>query len=283
MTPLKSGRNLDKLHKQLLRENTDNGKFDPPPAFLLDESVMQARTKDHGKVDRTSPLLGLDWDHTDAMSFVRRYRSIRSPEIQLAAEATTAWLNAQRVGSAAVPGSGEYEDWRNTPASRARILQLLETLKAAKGAASRQHVHPDLVQKYPVMAMPSLALTRDTFLPYATSPMPVIDHRTGQIGVRQQPASRRYPFGEVLAAHGLLTLLQGGSLELLRRCNLPDCQKWFFAPRNKSEYCPGEACGQRDRDRDPERKALRRAKRTDNEPVAKRLRKQAKVRARQPA
>ncbi len=281
MTPPKTTEKLDKLHKQLLSENTDNGRYDPPPAFLLDESAMQSRTKDHGKVDRASPLLGLDWDHTDAMSFVSRYRSIRSPEIQLAAEATTTWLNGQRVGSAAVPGSAEYEGWKNTPASRARILQLFEQLKAAKEAASRQVVSPELVRKYPVMSLPSLALTRRTFMPYATAPMPVIDHRTGQIGVRQQPASGRYPFGEVLAAHGLLTLLQGDSLDLLRQCALPDCQRWFFAPRDKSFHCPGEACGQRARDRDPERKALRRASRTKNEPLAKRVRNKAKARERQ--
>lgn len=245
---------LDKLHRKRLSETTENGKYDPPPAICLAPDVRKTHTAEQRDVDAHSPLLSLDWDNLEAMSVAPRHRSIRSPEARLAARMVTTWLNGERVGSEAVPGSLEYRAWGNTRTSRGRILALLAQVRIALNHAHDVRSNYGVDERVPLLPLDVF----DQMSPYATTPLPVLHIQSGRIGLRQHPVSRRYPHGEVLAAHGLMTLIQCDGITLLRQCSLRDCGRWFFAPRDLSWTCPGGVCGQRARDQMEENKQRRR-------------------------
>ncbi len=44
-------------------------------------------------------------------------------------------------------------------------------------------------------------------------------------------------FFALLRIHNLMEVVKGGSLDRLRRCTAPDCQRWFYAHTNKKVVC----------------------------------------------
>jgi hypothetical protein len=215
-----------------------------------------------------------------------RSRSVNSPEVSLAHESLTAWLNGEN--------SGEYIDaqYRNSPESTKRIFELFELVRsvttafehqaprlypyaygktrepheAREEASQRRREMGTSVQFGAISAaladyatVPYLAFQPSTKL-WGIGQWPVAPPGYHHNGVMQMLQPTLRPYGEVMAAHGIL--------ELVRRCALCRiafcvCKRWYFKKRKDSVAC-SDTCRKLIHDRKPEVIERRRNKRKDN-------------------
>lgn len=226
----------------------------PPAAFLRETTNTQgSEAGDKSHLHQLSP------DHPTAATFPRKARSVRTPEIRFAARAVTQWLNGERHGAYAVEGSWEYHTWRNTPHSRKRIIALREVIsEQLKNLQELVADFPDVLKADPSSIALTIPLPRVHTLmeAYPTAPALQYDLASGCLGIRQWPTGSRYPTGEVLAAHGLISLAQAEALDLLRICK---CDRWYFAGRTDSPGCSPK-CRQKLYDQTDEAKEKRRVR-----------------------
>ncbi len=174
-----------------------------------------------------------------------RGRTIGTPEVKVAQQWITSWLNAERDfdhGTLAASGC--------TSESRGRVLSLLSyvsnvtriRITAEDPRQSEQWITFDGItaqmEKYPVF--PSLA-----YLPGSK--------RWGVI--RALPKSSQYPAGEALAAHGIIELARNSLLDRVKACA---CGRWFFA-NNPLRVACSVRCRQLNWEKSPE--VLKRRKR----------------------
>lgn len=191
-----------------------------------------------------------------------------------ASEAVIAWLNGYvtikqwaRQGSArenrkdliarfykgSVDGIVPVED--HSPASQERIVHLLKVVRGtvasfrANVAVVARSSGPDEFH----FMMPVTRLMRQ----YATYPTFFLHPKSGVLGVAHQAVATNgrpwdlelvvatldqlaseIPYGEVLAAHGIIELARLGKLDRVRLCRV--CPRWFFQGRSDAVTCsPG--------------------------------------------
>jgi hypothetical protein len=221
-----------------------------------------------------------------------RTRSLNTPELRVAHEALTRWLN------------GEDKDhrnphFRNSPESAERVLNLLATTKQLtrkitedanrfNSLTDGRHSRDSSGTRRSWSVISTL---QGLFNDYATVPFLAFQSPTKLWGVGHWPANLPgaagsdmteeelaafsngsyplaqktqsfRPYGEVMAAHGILELVRNNALERIRQCN---CKLWFFAVRKRT-VAHAPTCRKRLYDQTPEAIAKRKKRAKDNEP-----------------
>jgi hypothetical protein len=235
--------------------------------------VTNAYNFQSDKLPELLPITAMSSDHRATIFRRSRSRSLNSPELALAHESLTQWLNGENSGE------NIYPSYRNSPESTQRILKLFKLVR---------DVTTTFEQKAPVMypyfygkaAAPSRIEEKDhtvqfdiisrALVDYATVPYLAFQPSTKLWGLGHwpvglpdvayygpmevQPTLR--PYGEVLAAHGILELARRRALSRIREC---DCGDWYFAKREDGVAC-SDTCRKRIHDRKPEAIERRRKK-----------------------
>jgi len=221
------------------------------------------------------PITAMSRDHRATIFRRSRSRSLNSPEVALAHESLTQWLNGENSWEYIAP------QYRNSPESTQRILKLFNLVKRVITAFEQKApaMYPYFYGKAPMprgigdgggptvqfgeisramvdyATVPYLAFQPSTKL-WGLGHWPVGLAGEAHNGAMQilPPALR--PYGEVLAAHGILELARRGALSRIREC---DCKKWYFAKREDGVAC-SDTCRKRIHDRKPEVVERRRKK-----------------------
>lgn len=214
------------------------------------------------KLPDLSPILSMSQDHRLAIFRRSRSRSLNTPELAFAHESLTSWLNGEN------DWQGIDEAYRNGPESIERISDLLALVKretlAFEASAPDMYPYfygsvdaPTPLEKRGVIVQFS-AISR-AMSDYATVPFLAFQPKTKLWGIGQRPAGlgtpmsfgltgvRGRPYGEVMAAHGILVLARSGALDRIRRC---DCDRWYYAKRVDGVACSG-TCRKRIHDKKP--------------------------------
>jgi hypothetical protein len=239
-----------------------------PGVELLAISDRRATGK---KVKEPSPIHAMSMDHRETIFRRSRARSLNTPELALAHESLTSWLN----GENAWPEIAEA--YRNSPESIQRISDLLDLVRreVARFEASSPEMDrvnaltlgEEMITKLTVQFTSISRAMSD----YATVPFLAFQPKTKLWAIGQWPAGlgepgsygfcgeRGRPYGEVMAAHGILTLaaaadplrVKSRALDRIRRC---DCGRWYFAIRFDGVAC-SDRCRKRIHDKKPAVKA----------------------------
>jgi hypothetical protein len=225
-----------------------------------------------------SPITSLSRDHRASIFVRTRSRSVNSPEVKIAHQALTEWLN----------GENSWEEidsnYRNTPESTERIRQLFELVTRVVAEFERQApvLYPHFYatpksedhgrEKGLIVLFGEISRA---IADYATVPYLAFQPSSKTWGVGHWPAESagaqgsgtihsirpiHRPYGEVMAAHGILELVRNNALTRIRRC---DCGRWFFALRIDGVAC-SDTCRKRIHDQKPEVKKRRKDKAKNN-------------------
>lgn len=225
-----------------------------------------------------APITSMSRDHRDSIFARTRSRSINSPEVKIAHQALTEWLNGDNSWEEIDPG------YRNTPDSTDRIRQLLGLVTSVTTEFGRQAptLYPN---SYGISTNKDPRREKETIVhfgaiskalaDYATVPYlafqpnskswgighwPVADPDTPDLGMIPVLRPTKRPYGEVMAAHGILELVRSNALSRIRQC---DCGRWFFALRIDGVAC-SDTCRKRIHDQKPEVKKRRKDKAKKN-------------------
>lgn len=224
------------------------------------------KTRKPGRLPELLPISAMSRDHRATIFRRSRSRSINSPEVALAHESLTEWLNGENSSTCISP------EYRNSPESIQRILDLLNLVRM---------VVTDFEQRAPTMyphfygraSEPSSRFSRDTIVHFGAISRALVDYATVPY-LAFQPSSKLWglghwpvelsgcahngtlqvlqptfrPYGEVMAAHGILELARTSLLCRIKQC---DCKRWFFMKRKDGVACSG-TCRKRIHDRKPE-------------------------------
>jgi hypothetical protein len=234
----------------------------------------ERKTSRAKKLPELRPTTAMGRDHYASIFRRTRSRSINSPEVAVAHEYLTDWLNGADSLEVVAP------QYRNSPESTERIRVLLELVrgviaafeKASKTGVVDREIEDALVVQFPGI---SRALVDYATVPYLafqpSSKLWGLGHwptglrfpgsNLNDIGQVPQPTSTLRPYGEVMAAHGILELARSGALSRIRQC---DCGRWFFAIK-KNGVAHHRNCRQKIYDRKPEIIAKRKAQNKNND------------------
>jgi hypothetical protein len=223
-------------------------------------------TKRKEKLAELLPIMAMSRDHRASIFRRSRSRSMNSPEVALAHESLTEWLNEENSSP-----SIDLQ-YRNSSESTQRILDLLNLVRKVVtafeqeapemypyfyGKAAEPHysfegqeiVHFGAISRALVdyATVPFLAFQMSTKL-WGLGHSPVGLPGTVHNGMMEvlQPTLR--PYGEVMAAHGILELARSEALHRIKQC---DCKRWFFMKRKDGVAC-SDTCRKRIHDRKPE-------------------------------
>jgi hypothetical protein len=220
-------------------------------------------------------------------------RSVVTPEVRAASEPLINWLNGEGANR-------RNPAFRNSSESTQRILSLLELVGDATDQIDKEAKlrHPDVYgrpqdeERNERLRNHSATTTfYGAFNDYVTVPYLVFNARRKQWGIGQWPLGlpgvpgsditveeldklARFagaepaplnsqpwrPYGEVMAAHGILDLLRSGVLDRVRKC---ECGLWFLALRHDSK-AHNATCRKRLHDRSPTAIKKRREKQRAN-------------------
>jgi hypothetical protein len=224
------------------------------------------------------PITAMSWDHRESIFARTRIRSVNTPEVKIAHQWLTGWLNGENSWEEIDPS------YRNTPDSVERIRQLLELVTRVVTKFERQAPtsYPD---SYGVPTNEAPKRKKGTIVhfgeisralaDYATVPYlayqpnsrlwgighwPVGDPKKPEIGIIPVLRPTKRPYGEVMAAHGILELVRSNALSRIRQC---DCGRWFFALRTDGVAC-SDTCRKRIHDQKPEVKRRRKEQARNN-------------------
>lgn len=212
------------------------------------------------------PITALSRDSREVIFRRSKSRSVNSPEVALAHESLTEWLN----------GENSYEgidpNYRNCPESSRRILDLLKLVSKVVAELERKAptLYPFFYRKSPEpspieehAAIVHFGAISAALVDYATVPYlafqpssklwglghwPVGLSGKAHNGMMQQLQPTFRPYGEVMAAHAILELVRSGALHRIKQC---DCGLWFFMKRRDGVAC-SDRCRKRIHDRKPE-------------------------------
>lgn len=152
------------------------------------------------------------------------------------------WLNEGRT------------DWgRNTPASRRRILDLLQTFHLTLSLIESAGQDADLINRPPKRLSRLLVELNERLLRYETGPTAYIE-LDGSLAV-EDALTGLGPIGENLAAHAVIQLAEKRLLQRVRRCV---CGKYFFANFSHQRSCSA-ACRHKNYEQTEQFKERRRA------------------------
>jgi hypothetical protein len=195
-----------------------------------------------------------------------RSRSLNCPEVAQAHESLTTWLNGENPWESHRPASE-----RNNPESTHRILALFELVRrltrpdyeqgTLKMWFAQEELLPNMRRTYRFLEIES------RMQQYATVPYLAFQRPGRRWGVGQWPAGHSpdqmtkpqqtfRPYGEVMAAHGILELARHQALARVRQC---ECKRWYFAKREDGVAC-SDTCRKRIYDQKPEVKNKRKRK-----------------------
>jgi hypothetical protein len=233
------------------------------------------------KVERTlgfSPITLMSRDHRESIFARTRRRSVNGPEVKIAHQSLTEWLN----------GENSWEEidrnYRNTPDSTERIRHLFELVTNVVSEFERQAptLYPNSYgrstnedRKRESEVIVHFGEISKALADYATVPYLAFQPSSKLWGLGHWPAwptdgpdigmipfvrGTNRPYGEVMAAHGILELVRSNALSRIRQC---DCGRWFFASRIDGVAC-SDTCRKRIHDQKPEVKKRRRDKAKKN-------------------
>lgn len=226
------------------------------------------KTGSTGKTGRAAALLPITALSRDSGSTIfrrSRSRSINTPGVALAHESLTGWLNGDDSWTEVAP------EYRNSDESRERILDLLKLVRDV--IAEFERLAPERYANF--YALPPKpgwsgeqrlivhfgAISR-ALGEYATVPYLAFQPSSRLWGLGHWPVGYAEPFGrtapkpqrtfrpygEVMAAHGILELARSEVLHRIKQC---DCGRWFFMKRRDGVAC-SDRCRKRIHDRKPE-------------------------------
>jgi hypothetical protein len=214
----------------------------------------------HKESLKAVPITALASDPAPALFNGSKRRSINNPETKLAHQSITAWLNGSEPWFRTIGDNYDYGE------SKLRILALLtrvqfllarfgeQEAKLFPWAAGRGGKQPSL--PYPpdfYTTFPNIERLMDE---YATVPYLAYQPNSRLWAIGQKPANpSQRPYGEVMAAHGVLEMVRCGAIDRMRQCKRKGCQRWFYAVRLDSVTC-SDPCKKKYW-REPEMKQLR--------------------------
>ena len=223
------------------------------PAWLTDKPLLPQSWK-NSKLPPIQ-LTALSRDRGLSVFPVTKRRSLNTPEVRLAHEWLTHWLNGTMNTGPELP-----DGYRNTPESRERLLALLNAVRDQL-ESFREHQLPYYPNEKDELLQTVFLEIAKLMRPYATVPLLLYHPKTKRWGLGLQAADPGLrPEGEVMAAHGILELARSEALDRLRIC---DCDKWFFAKRKDGVAC-SDTCRKRIHDQKPEVKEKRQEKARNN-------------------
>jgi hypothetical protein len=225
-----------------------------------------------------SPITSMSWDHRESIFARTRSRSVNTPEVRIAHQSLTEWLNGEN--------SSENIDsnYRNTPDSTERIRRLFELVTSVVASFEREapRRYPNsygvLTDKDPGREKKIIVQFGEisrALVDYATVPFLAFRPSSKSWGFGHSPVGHpelqgsemipsikptHRPYGEVMAAHGILELVRSNALTRIRQC---DCGRWFFALRSDGVAC-NDTCRKRIHDQKPEVKKRRKDKAKKN-------------------
>jgi hypothetical protein len=223
---------------------------------------MNKRRETERNMPKSSCVMPIDpWD--DAIFERSRSRSLNCPEIAHAHRSLTTWLNGETGWEA----NGVANE-RNSPESTHRILALFELVRRyateyEAGGAGTELPFPVTQRSIRFLEIENLMQQYAT-VPYLAFQAPRRIWGVGQWPVRHspnemsaaEPHAAFRPYGEVLAAHGILELARRQALSRIRQCG---CKRWYFAKREDGVAC-SDTCRRRIHDQKPEVKDERKRK-----------------------
>lgn len=131
------------------------------------------------------------------------------------------WLNAVKL---------DYG--KSTPASRQRILDLLQRLQETLSLIESMPKDADLINRPPRRLSTFLDRINDRLAPYHTSPFAYIE-LDGTLAI-QEALAGKVPVRESFAARADIQLANKGLLHRLRKCI---CGKYLYANFSHQKYC----------------------------------------------